>query len=112
MITASFSDGSNASIAYLAEGDRALPKERVEIFGEGKTFVLDDFRTSLAYKSGREKKTRLRNQDKGQMAEVRAACNMILNNCDTPISLEQLVATTRATFRIVDSLRTAEPKTV
>ena len=33
------SDGSNGSIAYLAEGDASLAKERVEIFGKGKTFV-------------------------------------------------------------------------
>ncbi|HXM51114.1 MAG TPA: bi-domain-containing oxidoreductase, partial [Pyrinomonadaceae bacterium] len=34
-ITLRLADGSNASIAYLAEGDRALPKERIEIFGSG-----------------------------------------------------------------------------
>ena len=43
MITLRFADGSNASIAYLAEGDRALAKERVEIFGGGRSFVLEDF---------------------------------------------------------------------
>jgi polar amino acid transport system substrate-binding protein len=32
-ITLSFADGSNGVIAYLSEGDKALPKERVEILG-------------------------------------------------------------------------------
>jgi len=44
-ITLKFADGSNGTIAYLAEGDRALPKERVEIFGGvrmHRRFVADD----------------------------------------------------------------------
>ena len=61
-----FADGSNGSIAYLAEGDNALAKERVEIFGDGKTFVLDDFRRASLYHNGQEEKTVLRAQDKGQ----------------------------------------------
>ena len=47
-ITLRFADGSNGSIAYLAEGDKGLTKERIEIFGEGKTFVIDDFQQASA----------------------------------------------------------------
>jgi polar amino acid transport system substrate-binding protein len=111
-ITLRFADGSNGSIAYLAEGDRALPKERVEVYGEGKTFVIDDFRAATAYAGGRAKGTRLRGQDKGQQEEVRAACRVVLEGATAPISLEDLEATTRATFRILDSLRTGEPQRV
>lgn len=111
-VNLSFSDGSNGAIAYLSEGDRALQKERVEIFGEGKTFVIEDFRSALAYAKGRERRTRLRGQDKGQREEVRAALSMILEGAPSPISLDDLAATTRATFRILDSLRTGEPKKV
>ncbi len=73
-VTLRFADGSNGSIAYLAEGDRALPKERVEIYGGGRTFVIEDFRAAVAYAGGRETRTRLRAQDKGQREEVRAVC--------------------------------------
>ena len=52
-ITLRFADGSNGAIAYLAEGDSALGKERVEIFGEQKTFVLDDYRRSSLYHKGK-----------------------------------------------------------
>ncbi|OLE65452.1 MAG: hypothetical protein AUG74_12355, partial [Bacteroidetes bacterium 13_1_20CM_4_60_6] len=73
-ITMRFADGSNGSIAYLAEGDKALPKERIEIFGEGKTFIIEDFRHATAYKTGRAEQMKLRQQDKGQAEEVRAVC--------------------------------------
>lgn len=111
-ITVRFADGSNGCIAYLAEGDKTLLKERVEIFGEGKVFVLDDFRNAQLYKNGREEKLKLRRQDKGQAEEAKAVCKMILEGGPAPIALEELAATTRATFRILDSLRTGQPMEV
>jgi predicted dehydrogenase/threonine dehydrogenase-like Zn-dependent dehydrogenase len=108
MITLRFSDGSNGTIAYLAEGDRALSKERIEIFGGGKTFVIEDFRSAALYEGGRERRTKLRTQDKGQNAEVRALCAMVRDDSPAPITLRDLAATTRATFRIRESLRTGQ----
>jgi polar amino acid transport system substrate-binding protein len=102
-------DGSNASIAYLSEGDKALPKERIEIFGGGKSFVIDDFRSATAYDNGRDKTSRLREQDKGQREEVRAVMSMVLEGKTAPVSLEDLKTTTRATFRIRESLQTGLP---
>jgi len=108
LITLRFADGSNGSIAYLAEGDRALAKERIEIFGAGKSFVIDDYRRSVAYRDGREEPTTLKAQDKGQLDEVRAICESILRGDAAPISLEELAATSLTTFRILDSLRTGQ----
>ncbi|MDT5296287.1 MAG: hypothetical protein QOJ76_3167 [Acidobacteriota bacterium] len=107
-VTLKFADGSNGTIAYLAEGDRALPKERVEIFGAGRSFVIEDFRSASAYRDGRESRTKLRAQDKGQREEVRAVCAALLAGAPAPIPLDELAAATRATFRILDSLRTGE----
>lgn len=108
-ITLKFADGSNGSIAYLAEGDKALEKERVEIFGEGKAFVLEDFRGATLHSDGKTKRLKLRSQDKGQTNEVREVCRAVLDGGPPPIALEDLAATTRATFRILESLRTGLP---
>ena len=43
-ITIRFSNGSLAVISYLANGDPALPKERIEIFSGGKTAIIDNFK--------------------------------------------------------------------
>jgi polar amino acid transport system substrate-binding protein len=103
-ITLKFADGSNGAIAYLAEGDRVLAKERVEIFGEGKSLVLDDYRTVTMYRNGREKQVSLKAQDKGQKDQVTAVCAAVLSG-KAPIGLDDLASTSRATFRILDSLR-------
>ena len=108
LITLKFADGSNGTIAYLSEGDRTLAKERIEIFGAGKSFVIDDFRKGTACKNGREENTTLRAQDKGQLDQVRAVCESALKGDAAPIALEELAATSLTTFRILDSLRAGQ----
>jgi predicted dehydrogenase len=76
-ITLQFGDGSRGLIAYLSEGDTSLPKERIEIFGEGKAFVIEDFRSAALYVDGHEKKETLRQQDKGQAEETRIVCAVV-----------------------------------
>lgn len=109
LITLRFADGSNGSIAYLAEGDKSFPKERVEIFNSEKTFVLDDFRGATVYSRGKEHRIRSGGQDKGQADEVRLVCEWVKAVGPAPITLDQLVATSRATFRIKESLRSGMP---
>src|SRR4030095_10084047 len=98
--------------AYMSEGDRALAKERVEIFGNQRSVVIDDFRSATFYKDGKSDVKRLRAQDKGQAAEVRGICDLVFHDGPAPIPLEELVATTRATFRALDSLRTGQRFTI
>ena len=64
-----FADGSLGTLNYLANGDKAFPKERVEIFSGGRVAVLDDFRTLEMVHQGRRQVIRstLR-QDKGHLA--------------------------------------------
>lgn len=111
-ITLRFADGSNGSIAYLAEGDKSLAKEYLEVYGQGKTLVLDDFRQATFHDKGREKQTPLRTQDKGQVQMVQQVCGVVRGREPVPITLEELAATTRTTFRILDSLRTGERVTI
>src|SRR6185295_7058471 len=91
VVALKFADGSNGSIAYLSEGDKALSKERVEIFGAGRSFVLDDYRHATKYRDGREEQINLRAQDKGQKDQVHAVCASLLSGSPAPIALDELV---------------------
>ncbi|MBN2569938.1 MAG: bi-domain-containing oxidoreductase [Deltaproteobacteria bacterium] len=104
--TLEFADGSLGTITYVANGDAAFPKERVEVFGGGMTAVLDDFSRLELVQRGRKKvyKSRLR-QDKGHQEECNAFIGAIRAGGSLPIPLEELVATTLTTFGINDSLR-------
>ena len=67
-----FADGSVATVVYTATGDTAYPKERVEVFCEGKVMVSDDFRRLSITRGGRTHTSRPPQADKGHAAEMRA----------------------------------------
>ncbi len=58
LLTLEFPDGSLGTIAYLAAGDRAFPKERVEVFGGGRAAALEDFRRLDLVADGRRPRQR------------------------------------------------------
>ena len=106
-ISLKFANGSIGSILYYANGDKGLAKERVEIFANGITAVLDDFKRLTIHADGRKKEEKLISQDKGQKEEVRQFVNTVLNGCaSSPIPLEEIYSTSRTTFKILESIRT------
>jgi predicted dehydrogenase len=113
VITIEFPDGSLGTIAYLANGDRGLPKERVEVFGGGRVAVLDDFRRLEMYSGGRRRIRRAWfRQDKGHRAEWIAFVAAVASGGAPPIPYEQLFAVTTTSFAAVESLRSGEPITI
>ncbi|MCK5634618.1 MAG: hypothetical protein KAI06_06005, partial [Anaerolineales bacterium] len=112
-ITLEFADGSVGSVSYLANGDRSLPKERIEVFGGGRVAILDDFRRLELTTSGRTKKhkSQLR-QDKGHRAEWQTFQETITEGGSPPIPYEQIFAVSLASFAALDSLRSGEPHDV
>ena len=40
-----FADGSIATVHYFANGSKAFPKERLEVFADGKVMRLDNYRS-------------------------------------------------------------------
>jgi predicted dehydrogenase len=104
-IVLEFADGSVASILYAAEGGRGVAKERLEVFRQGVTAVLDDFRSAELYVGGRRQKRSGRGQDKGHRAEVRAFVEGLAHGVP-PISLAELENVSRASIAVVESLTT------
>ncbi|MGD0098806.1 MAG: bi-domain-containing oxidoreductase [Acidobacteriota bacterium] len=109
-MTIRFGDGSVGLITYLACGDKLLAKERIEIFGGGKTFIINDFRTADVYVDGKYKK--IKNPGKGHKEEVELFVKSIREGRPSPIPLESILYTTATTFRIVDSLQTGLPQNI
>jgi predicted dehydrogenase/threonine dehydrogenase-like Zn-dependent dehydrogenase len=106
VMTYTFPDGSLGTISYLANGDKAFPKERAEVFCGGRVAVLDDYRILETVQNGRRKVFRspLR-QDKGHRAEWQAFAAALLAGGPPPIPYEQIFGVTRATLAALESLR-------
>lgn len=111
--TIEFEDGSIGNIFYICSGDRAFAKERLEIFRGGAVAVLDDFRRLHLVRQGKMKTLRSRfRQDKGHKAEWQAFSQCIRSGGPSPIAFEEIVASTLATIRIAESLRSGREQSV
>ena len=109
VITLRFPDGSLGAVTYLANGDKAFPKERVEVFCGGRVAVLDDYRSLELVHAGRRQTihSRLR-QDKGHRAEWQAFAAALKAGGPPPIPYAQLFGVHRASFAAVEALRSGE----
>jgi predicted dehydrogenase len=108
-MTVRFARGSVATLSYFATGDRAFAKERLEVFGAGTVAVLDDFRELVTSRAGKRSRVRRLSQDKGFDQEVAAFAAAARAGGEPPTALASLVATTRATFALEESLRSGAP---
>jgi predicted dehydrogenase len=105
----SYADGSVATISYLTDGDPRVPKERIEIFGEGKVATFDNFSQFTLWQNGRSNTQRSRTLDKGQSAELEAFVTALKRAGRMPISLHSLLLTTQATLGAQESIAANTP---
>jgi predicted dehydrogenase len=105
IITLQFADGSTGVIHYLANGHKAVEKERLEVFSAGRTIQLNNFLTLRAHGWPGVKTKRLLRQDKGQVACAKAFLKAVRDGGPSPIPLEELIEVSRVTIEIDESLR-------
>ncbi len=105
-----FSDGSIGNIVYTANGDKGLPKERVEIYSGHRSGIINNFQSVEIYINSKKKKYKI--PGKGQKEEVFKFLQAIKNGSESPISFESIYNTTLTTFKILDSLKTGQKQLV
>ena len=97
-----FADGSIGTIHYLANGSRAFPKERLEVFADGAVLQLDNFRKLRAWGVPGFRRRRLWNQDKGQLACCQAFLAAVRAGGPAPIPLQELLGVQRCLLQVVE----------
>lgn len=103
-------NGSIGNLSYVANGDKSLPKELIEIFGAGKAAVINDFRNGTLY-SGNKARS-LKSFGKGHQQEIESFLNALKEGKDAPIDFRSICLTTLTTFKILDSLRSGLPQEI
>lgn len=99
-----FENGSTGVVCYYANGAKSLAKEYVEVFASGTTAILNNFKELRIYGKGKPSKTKLLNQNKGQKEMVEGFVNGIIANGNAPIPFSEIVAVTKASFKVLDSI--------
>jgi predicted dehydrogenase/threonine dehydrogenase-like Zn-dependent dehydrogenase len=102
-IVLAFEDGSIGTVNYFANGSRAHPKERLEIFSEGRVLVLDNFRRLTGSGFRAFHGHHLLRPDKGHVAELAAFVGALARGGAPLIPLEELVNVALASLAAVTS---------
>jgi predicted dehydrogenase/threonine dehydrogenase-like Zn-dependent dehydrogenase len=105
LISITFADGSVGTLHYLANGASAVEKEYLEVFGDSKTARMWNFK-KLECAVGRKKSSTSFSGDKGHATEMKALLDGFESGTGSPLSIDSLAATSRATFAVLESLRT------
>lgn len=99
-IVLKFEDGSIGTVNYFANGNRALAKERLEVFASGKVLQLDNFRSLRGWGWKGFNKMKLWRQDKGQKACAKAFVDAISKGGSSPIPLDEVLEVSRLSIEI------------
>lgn len=97
--TLKYVDGSVCTLTYTALGDKSYPKERMEVFADGKVLTMNDYK-SVAVHGGKHKGWSSAAMQKGQLEELEALSATLLNGATWPISLQGQLQATRVGFEI------------
>ena len=103
IITLQFESGAQGVINYFSNGNKAYAKERIEIYAQGKTLVLDNFRKLQGF-GFKGFKTLSTAQDKGHSNQFGKLLEMVKVGGNPLIPFDEIVNTTRASFAALESL--------
>lgn len=100
-----YENGSTGVVNYFSNGSKAYPKERIEIFSQERTAVVNNFRLTEAFgfKGFSKLKTAI---DKGHAAQFNLLCDRVKTGGAPLIPFDEIVNTTRASFAAIESLKT------
>jgi predicted dehydrogenase len=96
--TVRYADGSVCTLTYTSMGAKSFPKERADIFVDGKVLVLDDYK-QLSVTGGKGGWKGL-TMEKGQLEELKALAEAFKGGTQWPISLEDQISATRVSYAV------------
>jgi len=95
--TIKWADGSLTTLTYAALGHRDLPKERIEIYAERSSIVVDDFKNMELY-GFKGKSIRMKRQDKGHHQELVELGKFLKNEESNIVSFQECVKAMKIAF--------------
>lgn len=98
-----YENGSNAVINYFANGSKVYSKERVEVYSQHRTLIMDNWRSLKGFGFNNAISSK-KSQDKGHQNQFKALLEQQKNGGSSIIPFDEIINTTRASFAAVDSL--------
>ena len=104
VIILKYKNGSQGVINYFSNGSKAYSKERIEVYSNGRTMIIDNFRKSeyFGFKSSGMKKT----QDKGHFDQFKLFVERLKNGGEATIPFNEIINTSKTVIAAIESLKT------
>lgn len=99
-----FRNGSNGAINYFANGSKSYSKERLEVYSQQRTYIIDNFRSSKAYGAKGFKPLRTK-QDKGHRKQFELLTKFLLEGGQPIVSNQEVLNVSFAALAIIESLK-------
>ncbi|QWD80052.1 bi-domain-containing oxidoreductase [Polynucleobacter sp. MWH-Spelu-300-X4] len=99
-INLKFNDGSIGTVHYFANGTKAFPKERLEVFAAGRVLQLDNYRKLTGFGWPGFKKMNLWRQDKGQKVCAQVFVDAVSTGGASPIPIDEILEVSRVSIEI------------
>jgi predicted dehydrogenase/threonine dehydrogenase-like Zn-dependent dehydrogenase len=99
-----YEDGSTGVINYFSNGSKMYSKERIEVYSQNRTAIIDNFRQTFGYgfKGFSKLKTGLDKGHKNQFAEL---IHRLKTGGGPLIPFDEIINTTKASFAAIESLK-------
>ena len=104
-----FEDGSTGVVSYTALGDKSYPKEQIEVFGDSSVAKVNNFNNLETFRNNKKNKSSKFSQEKGFYEEMNSYINSIKDGRDAPIPFKELIASSLATLKAVESMSKGKP---
>lgn len=98
-----YKNGSLGVINYYSNGSKAYSKERLEVYSQGRTIIIDNFRRIECY--GFSTKGFSRAQDKGHLSQFRLLQARLSEGGEELIPIEETLNTSRTVIYAIQSLK-------
>lgn len=99
-----YENGSTGVINYFSNGSKAYSKERVEVYSQERTVVMDNFTLTKGY--GFNNFSTLKTKtDKGHNAQFKLLTESIAKGGPSLIPFDEIINTTKASFAAIESLK-------
>ncbi|MBK5285218.1 MAG: bi-domain-containing oxidoreductase [Bacteroidia bacterium] len=98
-----YENGSIGVVNYFSTGHNSYPKEKIEIFSDGRTMVLDNFRSLKTF--GFKTSGMSGPQDKGHREQYRQYLKFLREGSNPPVSFHEIVNASRSSIAAIESLK-------
>lgn len=99
-----YENGTNAVINYFSNGSKAYSKERIEVYHQDRTLIMDNWRKLKGY-GFKNFNSATSSQDKGHQNQFNLLINAVQSGGNQIIPFDELVNTTKASFAAIESLK-------